>query len=67
MKKIGNSDFSTKPTNYYNHLIMKKNTELFDVQRPAITKHLINIFDSGELDEKVVCSILELPSQQWCD
>lgn len=33
---------------------------LFEVQRPAITKHLKNIFESGELDEKVVCSILEL-------
>lgn len=32
---------------------------LFGVQRPAITKHLKNIFDSGELDEKRVCSILE--------
>ena len=34
--------------------------ELFGTQRPAITKHLNNIFKSGELDEKVVCSILEL-------
>ena len=33
--------------------------ELFGVNRPAITKHLSNIFKSGELDEKVVCSILE--------
>ncbi len=33
--------------------------ELFDVKRPAITKHLKNIFESGELDEKVVGSILE--------
>ncbi len=33
--------------------------ELFEVQRPAVTKHLSNIFKSGELDEKVVCSILE--------
>jgi len=41
----------------------KKIAELFDVQRPAITKHLKNIFDSGELDEKVVCSILELTTQ----
>jgi hypothetical protein len=41
----------------------KKIAELFDVQRPAITKHLRNIFDSEELDEKVVCSILELPTQ----
>lgn len=37
-----------------------KIAELFEVQRPAITKHLKNIFESGELDEKVVCSILEL-------
>ncbi|HMO01471.1 MAG TPA: virulence protein RhuM/Fic/DOC family protein [Oligoflexia bacterium] len=36
---------------------------LFDTQRPAITKHLKNIFVSGELDEKVVCSILEHTTQ----
>ena len=40
-----------------------KIAELFEVQRPAITKHLNNIFVSGELDEKVVCSILELTTQ----
>lgn len=33
--------------------------ELFDVQRPAITKHLKNIFESGELNENQVSSILE--------
>jgi len=32
---------------------------LFGTQRPAITKHLKNIFESGELNEKVVSSILE--------
>ncbi len=32
---------------------------LFGTQRPAVTKHLKNIFESGELDEKVVSSILE--------
>ena len=32
---------------------------LFDVQRPAITKHLKNIFETKELAEKAVCSILE--------
>lgn len=32
---------------------------LFGTQRPAITKHLKNIFKSGELEEKVVSSILE--------
>jgi len=33
--------------------------ELFGVQRPAITKHLKNIFESGELEESSVSSILE--------
>lgn len=33
--------------------------ELFGVQRPAITKHLLNIFADGELDESKVSSILE--------
>ena len=32
---------------------------LFGVQRPAITKHLKNIFESGELTESSVSSILE--------
>ena len=33
--------------------------ELFTVQRPAITKHLKNIFESGELDKGSVSSIME--------
>ncbi len=36
---------------------------LFGVQRPAITKHLKNIFEGGELDEKVVSSFLEHTTQ----
>jgi hypothetical protein len=40
-------------------LTQQQISELFGVQRPAITKHLSNIFKSGQLDEKVVCSILE--------
>ena len=40
-------------------LNQKAIAELFGVQRPAITKHLINIFDSGELEENSVSSILE--------
>jgi hypothetical protein len=32
---------------------------LFNVQRPAITKHLKNIFESGELQKSSVSSILE--------
>lgn len=34
-------------------------SELFDVQRPAITKHLKNIFENHELEENSVSSILE--------
>jgi len=37
--------------------------DLFDVKIPAISKHLKNIFESGELDEKVVVSILEHTTQ----
>ena len=33
--------------------------ELFGTQRPAITKHLSNIFKYKELQNKSVCSILE--------
>ncbi len=34
-------------------------SEVFGVQRPAITKHIQNIFQEGELQEDLVCSILE--------
>jgi len=40
-------------------LTQEKIAALFGVQRPAITKHLKNIFESGELNENAVCSILE--------
>lgn len=40
-------------------LTQKAIAELFGVQRPAITKHLGNIFDAGELEENSVSSILE--------
>ena len=40
-------------------LPQKRIAKLFGVQRPAITKHLNNIFQEGELDETSVCSILE--------
>lgn len=33
--------------------------QLFATKRPAITKHLGNIFNSGELEQQAVCSILE--------
>ncbi len=40
-------------------LTQEKIAELFGVQRPAVTKHLKNIFESGELEENSVSSILE--------
>jgi hypothetical protein len=40
-----------------------KMAQLFGVQRPAIGKHIKNIFESGELNEKVVCSNLEHTTQ----
>jgi hypothetical protein len=33
--------------------------DLFGVKQPAITEHPGNIFDTGELEEEEVCSILE--------
>lgn len=40
-------------------LTQKQLAVLFGTKRPAITKHLANIFKSGELKENSVCSILE--------
>jgi hypothetical protein len=40
-------------------LTQKRMAELFGVERPAVTKHLLNIYESGELIEDSVCSILE--------
>lgn len=40
-------------------MTQKAISELFDVGRPAITKHLNNIFNDGELDKGAVCSKME--------
>jgi len=44
-------------------LTQDRMAQLFGVQRPAITKHLKKIFESGELQEQVVSSILELTTE----
>ncbi|KHE92039.1 MAG: virulence RhuM family protein [Candidatus Scalindua rubra] len=44
-------------------LTQQKIAELFGVQRPAVTKHLKNIFESGELKEELVSSVLEHTTQ----
>ena len=41
-------------------LTQKEMGELFDVGRPAITKHLKNIYEEGELDEVSTSSKMEL-------
>lgn len=40
-------------------LTQQQIAQLFGVKQPAISKHLKNIFDSGELNENSVYSILE--------
>ena len=40
-------------------LSQKQMAELFSVRRPAITKHIKNIYESGELVENSVSSIME--------
>ena len=41
-------------------LTQKGMSELFGVKIPAISKHLANIFENGELDENVVVSKMEI-------
>ena len=40
-------------------LTQQQIADLFGTKRPAITKHLANIYKSGELEESSTCSILE--------
>jgi hypothetical protein len=44
-------------------LTQQKIADLFGVQRPAVSKHIKNIFETGELKEEVVSSILEQTTQ----
>lgn len=44
-------------------LTQKAMAELFGVQTPAISKHLKNIFEEGELSEEVVVSKMEITTQ----
>jgi len=44
-------------------LTQKRMAELFNVNVPAISKHLKNIFESGELEENSVISILETTAE----
>lgn len=44
-------------------LTQKMMAELFDVNIPAVSKHLSNIFEEGELEENSVVSILEITAE----
>ena len=45
-------------------LTQQQMADLFGTQRQAITKHLKNIFETGELDKIATCSILELVQKE---
>jgi len=45
-------------------LTQKRLAELFGVEVPAISKHLANIFDTGELQKETTVSILETVQQE---
>lgn len=57
--KDGKAKIDVRLENEMVWLTQDKIALLFGVQRPAITKHLKNIFESGELNENLVSSILE--------
>lgn len=40
-------------------------SEIFDVNRPAIVKHIQNIYKTGELKEKSTCSKMEHIASDW--
>ena len=45
----------------------KAMAQLFGVGVPAISKHLKNIFDEGELDKNVVVSKMEITTQHGAE
>ena len=45
-------------------LTQKAMAELFDVQVPAISKHLQSIFDEGELEKNSTVSKMEIVQQE---
>ena len=62
---LPNSDIKVEAYLYDETLWLpqKRIAALFGVQVPAISKHLKNIFECGELEEEAVVSILEITSE----
>ena len=61
--KDGTVSLDTKLENETIWLTQKQMVELLGVKTSAISKHLKNIFNEGELKEEVVISILETTSK----
>ena len=59
----GNINVEVKIINDDLWLTQKQIALLFSVNTPAINKHLKNIFNSGELEEESVISILEITAE----
>lgn len=59
----GKISLDTKLENNTIWLTQKDMAELFGVKTPAISKHLKNIFNDGELNEEEVVSILEITTR----
>ena len=59
----GKVTLDTKLENGTIQLNQKQMAKLFGVKTPAISKHLKNIFNEGELKEEVVISTLETTNQ----
>ncbi|OWV09776.1 hypothetical protein B7992_11960, partial [Fibrobacter sp. UWH1] len=55
----GSSHLEVKLENETLWLTQKAMAELFEVGVPAISKHLKNIFEEGELEESMVISKME--------
>ena len=45
-------------------LTQKAMAELFGIDKSGISRHLKNIFESGELEEEVVVAKIAIPTQQ---
>ncbi len=57
--KKGSVKFEVKLEKETIWLDVRQMANIFDVQRPAVVKHINNIYKSKELDKKITCSILE--------
>jgi len=63
--KTWNTEIQVKLDNNTVWLTQEQIAIIFWVNRPAITKHLKNIFNSWELNEEMVCSKMELTTKHW--